>query len=223
MRDAARVFRVLRGRYPKTMLEGWAGERFSPYRHLVGTILSARVRDETTDALCRRLFRRYPSPASLAAASPREVEPLIRASGYFRQKARYIVATARKLLRDHGGVVPRTLEELLEFPGVGRKVANCVLVYAFGQPAIAVDTHVHRVSNRLGWVRTRTPERTERALVRLLPRAHWLEINELMVAHGKAVCRPVGPRCGECRIARWCRRVGVAQGRRARRLKASRT
>lgn len=207
--NPAKVLRVLRGRYPPTMLESWSGERFSAYRHLIGTILSARVRDETTDRLCRELFRRYPTPQSLARATPREVQPLIRSSGYFRQKSAYIVESARRLVEVHRGRVPSTREELMEFPGVGRKVANCVLVYAFGKPAIAVDTHVHRVSNRLGWVKTRMPEQTERALERLIPPRDWLVVNELLVAHGKAVCRPIGPRCGECGIARWCRKRGV--------------
>lgn len=205
----ARLLRELRGRYPPTMLEGWSGERFSAYRHLIGTILSARVRDETTDVLCRRLFRRYPTPHDLAKATPREVRPLIRSSGYYRQKSRYIVESARRLVEMYGGRVPSTREELMQFPGVGRKVANCVLVYAFGKPAIAVDTHVHRVSNRLGWVRTRTPEKTELALERLIPERDWLVVNELLVAHGKAVCRPIGPKCGECGIATWCRKRGV--------------
>jgi len=191
------------------MLEGWAAEKTDPFRHLVGTILSARCRDEVTDVVSRSLFEAYPTAASLAAAPRAYVERLIRSIGFYRMKAKYVIGTSRMLMEEYGGSVPSTIEELTRFPGVGRKVANCVLVYAFGKPAIAVDTHVHRVSNRLGWVKTKAPDQTERALEQVLPRRHWLEINELLVAHGKAVCRPIRPRCGECGVRRSCSRVGV--------------
>lgn len=191
------------------MLEGWAGERMSPFQHLVGTILSARCRDEVTDVVSRKLFERYPTAEKLAAARPAAVERLIRSIGFYRMKAKYVIGTARALLRDHAGKVPRTIEALTAFPGVGRKVANCVLVYAFERPAIPVDTHVHRVSNRLGWVKTKSPEQTERALVSILPSRHWLEVNELLVAHGKATCRPVSPLCIGCPVVAECARVGL--------------
>lgn len=191
------------------MLEGWTAEKAEPFRHLIGTILSARCRDEVTDVVSRKLFEAYPTPEKLAAAPPRRVERLIRSIGFYRMKAKYVIGTSRMLMEEYAGAVPATLEELTRFPGVGRKVANCVLVYAFGKPAIAVDTHVHRVSNRLGWVKTKAPDQTERALEQILPRRHWLKINELLVAHGKAVCRPVRPRCNHCPILADCRRVGV--------------
>jgi endonuclease III len=209
IRDASKAFRRLAGRYPTTMLGTWGGERINPFHMLVGTILSARSRDEMTDVICRRLFKRYPTPKALAGARRPELERLLHSIGFYRQKARYIVETSRLLLAKYGGRVPETMEQLLEFPGVGRKVANCVLVYAFGTSAIPVDTHVHRLSNRLGWVRTKNPEETERELVRLIPRRQWMLVNELMVAHGKAVCRPIGPRCGECPIEAMCAKRGV--------------
>ncbi|MBI5365612.1 MAG: endonuclease III [Planctomycetes bacterium] len=198
-----RVLDALAGRYPPTMLGAFAG-RLPAFQILIGTILSARSRDEATDKVCSVLFKQYPTPARLAAARPADLIPLLRPIGFYRQKASFITETARLLLARHGGEVPRTLDELTALPGVGRKVANCVLVYAFGVPAIPVDTHVHRIANRLGWVRTRTPEETERALAARLPRRHWLTITDLLVGHGKAVCRPLGPRCGECPVARWC-------------------
>lgn len=205
----ARVLDRLAGRYPTTMLGSFAG-RLTAFQILIGTILSARSRDESTEKVCVALFRDYPTPAALARVRPRALEPRLHAIGFYRQKARHIVATARRVVERHGGEVPRSLAELLEFPGVGRKVANCVLVYAFGQEAIPVDTHVHRVANRLGWVRTRTPAETEAALAAFLPRRRWRSINEIFVAHGKAVCRPIGPRCPECPVAAWCERRGVA-------------
>ncbi len=201
-----RVLETLSGRYPLTMLGGWKAGGVPPFRHLIGTILSARTRDETTDRVSKELFRRYPTPAKLARADRRRVERILRPIGFFRTKARHVIGTAR-MVRERG--VPRTLEGLLAFPGVGRKVANCVLVYAFGLQAIPVDTHVHRIANRLGWVRTRTPEETERALAGLVPRRLWPILNEVFVAHGKKVCRPIGPRCSECPVRPWCARVGV--------------
>jgi len=191
------------------MLGGWSDEGVNPFQVLIGTILSARCRDEVTDVVSRKLFERYPNPERLAAARHREVERIIHPIGFFRMKAKYVIETARQVLEKHGGRVPRTLEELMEFPGVGRKVANCVLVYAFDTPAIPVDTHVHRVSNRLGWVKTKSPDQTERALVEIVPRRHWLEINELLVAHGKAVCRPIRPLCARCPVEASCAKAGV--------------
>jgi endonuclease-3 len=188
------------------MLGGWSAERVSPYRVLIGTILSARSRDEMTDRITEILFRRYPTPRTLARAKRREVERILKPIGFYRTKAKYVTETAARVVK---GGVPDTIEGLMEFPGVGRKVANCVLVYAHGREAIPVDTHVHRLSNRLGWVRTKTPEETERALVRLVPRRLWPLVNEAFVAHGKRTCRPIGPLCDECPIERFCARRGV--------------
>jgi len=201
-----RVLRTLSGRYPLTMLGGWKADDEPPFRHLIGTILSARSRDEMTDRVTDALFRRFPTPRSMARADRRAVQRILRPIGFYRTKALYVTEAAKRVLRSG---VPRTLEGLLEFPGVGRKVANCILVYAFGQKAIPVDTHVHRISNRLGWVRTRTPEQTEQALARLVPRRLWPILNEVLVAHGKALCRPLGPRCDACPVRPSCRRVGV--------------
>jgi endonuclease-3 len=203
---------ALRGRYRVTMLGGWSAEGVNAFQLLIGTILSARCRDEVTDVVSRKLFESYPTPEKLAAARPRDVQRLIRSIGFYRMKAKYVIETARRVLEDHGGTVPSTFEKLTSFPGVGRKVANCVLVYAFGKPAIPVDTHVHRVSNRLGWVKTKSPDQTELALAPILPRRHWLEVNELLVAHGKAVCRPGRPLCSQCPAEAHCPKVGVASG-----------
>lgn len=204
----ARVLRELSGRYPLTMLGSWNARRVSPFRTLIGTILSARSRDEMTDVITEALFKRYPTARALAHADRRAVEKILKPIGFYRTKASYVMETASMVLA-RGGKLPRTIEGLMEFPGVGRKVANCVLVYAFGQQAIPVDTHVHRVSNRMGWMKTRTPEETERRLVTLVPRRLWPVINEAFVAHGKAICRPIGPKCGECPVRPSCRRVGM--------------
>ncbi len=179
---------------------------WQPWQIVISTILSARSKDETTLPVCIELFRRYPTVDDLADASPRDVERLIKKIGFYRNKTRFIIDTAG-MIRERG--VPKNMEGLLKFPGVGRKVANCVLVYAFGIPAIPVDTHVHRISNRLGILATKSPLQTEKELMRLLRREHWLLYNDLLVFHGKTVCRPIGPKCRECLINRFCRKVGV--------------
>jgi endonuclease-3 len=210
MPEVARTLRLLAGRHPLTMLGGWQARRVDPFRVLIGTILSARSRDETTERISGELFQRWPTPQALARAPRPALERLLRPIGYYRTKAGYVRETARRVVAQ-GGRVAQTLEGLLEYPGVGRKVANCVLVYAFGGSAIPVDTHVHRLSNRLGWAKTRTPEETERVLVKIVPKRLWPLINEAFVAHGKAVCRPIGPQCGECVIRGLCARVGVGR------------
>ncbi len=176
----------------------------SPFQVLIGTILSQRTRDANTDRASLALFARFPDAPSLARARPSEVEPLIRATGFYRVKARVIVATARELLGRFGGEVPRELAPLLTLPGVGPKTANCVLVFGYGIPGVPVDTHVHRIANRLGVVRTRTPEDTEERLRATVPQRYWIPLNPLLVQHGQNLCRPHRPQCGRCPIAEHC-------------------
>ncbi len=188
------------------MLDGHS----EPFDVLIATILSQRSRDETTERVFRLLKARWPDATSLASADVDEVDRVIHSIGFHSQKARGVVGAARALVERHGGRVPASKEALMELPMVGPKTAGCVLVYAFGQAsAIPVDTHVHRISNRLGWVRTRSPERTELDLERRVPRDLWLDLNSLFVDHGKRVCLPQRPRCGQCPVRRMCARVGV--------------
>jgi endonuclease-3 len=203
--DFPKVIEGLRSMHDLTMLE----RRSSPFDVLIATILSQRTKDETTERVFQAVKARWSDADALASADEDEVDEVIHSIGFHRQKARGIIGTAKALLDQHGGVVPTSMEELLELPMVGRKTANCVLVYGFDEPAIPVDTHVHRISNRLGWVATRSPEQTEVALAAILPREHWLEINQLMVRHGKRVCLPRRPRCGECQVEPHCARRGV--------------
>ncbi len=189
-----------------------------PFRVLIGTILSQRTRDEMTETATAQLFARYPDAPALAAAETAEVERLIRPVGFYHQKAPQIQRVSRILVDEHGGRVPSTYEELLELPQVGSKTANCVLVYGYGIPRIPVDTHVHRVSNRLGLVTTKAPEKTERALMAFVPRRYWLEVNELFIEFGKEICRPIGPRCDVCSFRSYCRYYrSVGSKRRKRR------
>jgi endonuclease-3 len=198
--DFAKVVRLLRGHYGLSK-KVWNKD---PFTVLIGTILSQRTRDEQTAEASRALFSRFDTPRKLARANVKEVERLIRPAGFYRVKARQIKKVARTLLERFDGNVPEDMEDLLSLPSVGRKTANCVLVYGFNRKAIPVDTHVHRISNRLGWVRTRTPEETEERLVDILPKRYWLEINDLLVTHGQNICKPIGPRCSECPINNIC-------------------
>lgn len=207
------IMRDLAGRYlPSsdlrdggTALAKVIAETEDPFRVLISTILSQRTRDEMTDRASRQLFAKYDTPQAMAAADVGDLERLIRPVGFYRQKARQLRHVSRVLLERHGGQVPPSYEELIELPQVGPKTANCVLVYGFGEPRIPTDTHVHRVSNRLGLVRTKTPERTEQGLTRKVPKAYWLLVNELFIRFGKDVCRPIGPRCPQCSFTTFCR------------------
>src|SRR5213593_2067548 len=195
------------------VVAAFAHERRGPFAILVSCLLSLRMRDETTGPASRRLFRLARTPAALLRCSPRTIERAIYPVGFYRTKARTLRALARALLDRHRGRVPADLDALLALPGVGRKTANLVITEAFGLPGICVDTHVHRIANRLGFVRTTTPERTEWALRAKLPRRHWIELNDLLVAFGQNVCKPTSPRCSACPVADLCLRVGVTRSR----------
>ena len=184
-----------------------------PFRVLVATILSARTRDEVTAAASRRLFARADSPESLARLPVTELERLIHPVGFFRQKAKHLSRLPGVLAERFGGVVPCDLDALLTLPGVGRKTANLVLAVAFNEPAICVDTHVHRIMNIWGYVQTTTPLETEKALREKLPRPYWIRINALLVAFGQGTCKPHRPHCDRCVIAAQCPRIGVTPRR----------
>jgi endonuclease-3 len=181
-----------------------AVELGDPYRVLIATIISQRTREEQTTAVSQRVFARYPDISSLADADEAELYDLLNGSEYREDKAPRLIETA-KILRDRfGGQVPDTIEELLALPGVGRKTANCVLIYAFDKEALCVDIHCHRITNRLGWVQTKTPDQTEKALEKVMPRDLWAGSNRLFLQHGREVCFGTLPACGRCPIRQWC-------------------
>jgi len=184
-----------------------------PFRILIACLLSLRTRDETTGPAAARLFALADRPDAMLGVPRRAIERAIFPVGFYRTKARVIHAVCRELVARFGGRVPPDLDALLTLPGVGRKTANLVVTFAFALPGICVDTHVHRISNRLGFVRTATPERTELALRAKLPRRHWIMLNDLLVAFGQNVCQPVSPRCSICPVATLCHRVGVVRSR----------
>lgn len=197
----------------ETALAKIVAETDDPFRVLISTILSQRTRDEMTEKASAQLYAKYDTPRAIAAAPTGELERLIKPVGFYRQKAVQIQKVSRVLLEEHGGRVPRGYDELLELPQVGPKTANCVLVYGFGDPRIPVDTHVHRVSNRLGLVRTKAPEDTEQVLMRIVPKEWWLHVNELFIRFGKDLCRPIGPRCPSCSFTTFCRYYRTTGGR----------
>ncbi len=175
-----------------------------PFKILIGTILSHRTKDENTTRATENLFSRYKTPAQIAGADPREVRRLIRPSGFYNMKTRNIMMASKQVVEEFDGKVPDNEEDLLKIRSVGRKTANCVLVYAFNKPAIPVDTHVHRISNRLGLVKTKKPEDTEAELVKTVPKRYWLELNDLFVRFGQTTCRPIGPKCDACTLKGSC-------------------
>ncbi|MFQ6134192.1 MAG: endonuclease III domain-containing protein [Nitrososphaerales archaeon] len=179
----------------------WASD---PFKVLIGTILSHRTKDEMTAKAAEHLFQRFKGPEDLAEADEEAVQELIRPAGFYRVKAKRIKEVAKLIVERFNGGVPQDMESLLSLPAVGRKTANCVLVYGFQTPAIPVDTHVHRISNRLNLVQTRTPEETEVRLAEKADRKYWLNINDLFVRFGQTVCRPIGPRCEVCSLREYC-------------------
>lgn len=185
----------------------------SPYKVLVSCIISLRTKDKVTTQASKRLFEHAATPEAMQQLPAAEIAKLIFPAGFYRTKAEQILAISRRLAAEYGGRVPDSLDELLAFRGVGRKTANLVLTLGFGKPGICVDTHVHRICNRWGYVATRTPDATEMALRAQLPPEYWIEINDLLVAFGQNLCLPVSPRCSTCRLNELCARVDVTHSR----------
>ncbi len=184
-----------------------------PFRVLVSCILSLRTQDKTTAGATRRLMERASNPEDMLKLDEEEIARLIYPVGFYNTKAKTIKEICKVLVEKHGGEVPNTMEGLLGLKGVGRKTANLVLTKGFGLPGICVDTHVHRITNRWGYVETKTPLETENALRRKLPEEYWIEINDLLVAFGQNLCRPISPFCSRCPIGEFCDRVGVTKSR----------
>jgi len=186
-----------------------AGSGPSPFKVLVSCIISLRTRDDVTLAASQRLFARADTPEKMRFVPVEEIEQLIYPAGFYHTKAGQILEISCRLMVEYGGKVPEDIDQLLKFKGVGRKTANLVVTLGFGKPGICVDTHVHRICNRWGYVATTTPDATEKALRARLPQEYWIEINDLLVAFGQNQCCPVSPRCTSCRIAPFCPRIGV--------------
>ncbi len=188
-----------------TALRELQEEEDNPFKILIGTIISARTKDENSKIAVRNLFAKFKDPEALAAASIDEIANLIKVAGFYRVKAKRIKEVAKIIHEQYNDHVPNEIDELLKLPGVGRKTANCVLVYAFDKDAIPVDTHVHRIANRLGLVDTKEPEDTEEQLKKVIDKKYWKSINDTFVMFGQNVCKPIKPLCNECLLNKDCK------------------
>ncbi len=200
-------------RWDPTAVGQVAEDSQDPFRILISCLLSLRTKDEVTGQASARLFARAHTPAGILKLREKTIARLIFPVGFYRTKAKVIRGVCRTLIDRYGGQVPDDLDELLKLKGVGRKTANLVVSIGYGKPGICVDTHVHRISNRWGYVKTRNPEETEQALRRALPRRHWMVFNDLLVSFGQNVCKPISPLCSRCPLEQYCAKVGVTRRR----------
>lgn len=205
IQDANNAIEKARKTDPTALQEISDSTNGDPFRVLIATVLSQRTKDQVTGQASTRLFKKYPGAKQLAKSDTRTVSRLIYPVGFYKTKAKVIKRIAKIILTKYGGKVPSDMEKLLELPSVGRKTANCVLVYGFKQPAIPVDTHVHRIFNRIGVVSTKTPEETEEELTQIVDKNDWLPLNEVFVTFGKMICKPIGPKCNVCPLTDRCK------------------
>ncbi|MFQ3573124.1 MAG: endonuclease III [Thermodesulfovibrionales bacterium] len=214
--DFLKAWKILK-RQLKSLETPWvendATQHRCPFRVLIACIISLRTKDAVTEMVSKRLFNRAENLQELSKLSVDEIEKLLYPAGFYRSKARIIKGICNHIQTHHNGHVPNTIDELLKIKGVGRKTANLVLTLGFGQDAICVDTHVHRIPNRWGLINTQKPEETEFALYKLVPRAYWREINGCLVGFGQGICKPISPLCSRCDISRYCKRIGVIKSR----------
>lgn len=210
--DIHKAMEVLEEEYPKwkePVVTRMARRKRDPFKVLISCILSLRTQDKTTKEASQRLYALAETPQEMVNLSEEEIAQAIYPVGFYRNKARRIKEICRILLEEYGGEAPSDLDELLKLPGVGRKTANLVLTRGFNKPGICVDTHVHRICNRWGYVETKSPEETETILRQRLPSRYWLRINDLLVAFGQNVCRPISPLCSQCPLEDVCPKIGV--------------
>ncbi len=211
---ALRIVRREIRRWPEPVV-GVVAKEFDrdPFLILISTVLSLRTKDKTTREGGDRLFALAHTPAAMLKLPQKKIEQAIYPVGFYRTKAKSILEICRRLIDDYGGAVPDSIDELVTLPGVGRKTANLVVTIGFGKPGICVDIHVHRISNRWGYIKTKTPEESETVLRRTLPKQYWITYNDLLVPYGQNLCLPVSPLCSTCKLADVCDRVGVTKSR----------
>jgi len=215
-RDIEKIIEILREsvkEWKQPVVTQIAERDRDPFRILISTILSLRTKDEVTKIASERLFSLARTPEEMLRLEEEEIERAIYPVGFYRNKAKTIKEICKVLIERYNGRVPDDIDELLKLKGVGRKTANLVITLGYNKPGICVDTHVHRISNRLGYVKTKTPEETEFALRGKLPKEYWIEFNDLLVTLGQTICHPVSPRCSICSISGYCDRVGVKRSR----------
>jgi endonuclease-3 len=213
MNTNIKIIEVLKEEYKDRLTALDDSSLKDPFQILISCLLSLRTRDETTIEASKRLFSIAKSPEEVLRLSKEDIEKAIYPVGFYRKKAETIYEISRRLVKEYNSSVPDTIDELLKFKGVGRKTANIVITHAYQKPGIAVDTHVHRISNRLGLVSTKNPEKTEFALKKVIPEEYWISLNSLFVIHGQTICTPLSPKCSKCVIRAYCKRVGIKKFR----------
>jgi endonuclease-3 len=184
-----------------------------PYKILISCLLSLRAKDETTEKISEELYKIVETPQQMLNIPTEQLEKIIFSTGHYRKKAQTLKHVSKELIEKFSGDVPKTREELMSIKGIGPKTANIVLAFAFNQPVIPVDTHVHRIPNRIGWIQTKTPEQTEQELMKILPKEYWADFNAVFVQFGRDICQPVSPWCSKCPIQSYCKRIGVERSR----------
>lgn len=205
------IFKLLMNHYPVNKFKEHGDE--NPFQVLISCILSLRTKDEVTYVASKKLFKVADTPKKLMNLDTKTIQELIYPVGFYKRKSETIKNIAKKIHEQYNDKVPDTIDELLKLKGVGRKTANIVITYGHNKEGLAVDVHAHRIPNRIGWIKTKTPEETEMLLRKDLPNKFWIPFNELMVRHGKAICRPISPICSQCPINEYCGKVGVGKSR----------
>jgi endonuclease-3 len=183
------------------------------FKILISCLLSLRARDENTEKVSKKLFSVASTPKAIASMPVKKLEKLIYSSGHYKKKARTLKHVSSIILKKYKSKVPDTEEELLDIKGIGRKTANIVLNFAFNKPVLPIDTHCHRIPNRLGWVKTKNPDKTEKELIKILPKKYWMEFNGAFVLFGKTICTPISPFCSKCPINKYCKKIGIEKSR----------
>lgn len=216
MKNVDKVFQVLEEHvkdYNVPVIDLIKVQTNDPFKVLIGTILSARTKDEVTSKVCEKLFKKIKKPSDFNNYSQEEIEKLIFPVGFYKTKAKHLKQLPKVLESEFNNKIPKTIDELIKIPGVGRKTANLVVAVAFSGEGICVDTHVHRITNRISWINTKTPFETEKELRKKLPKKYWTPANRLLVAFGQNLCRPISPHCSKCPISKYCQKIGVEKSR----------
>ncbi len=185
----------------------------NPFKIFISCLLSLRARDETTYKISKELYKVADSPSKILKIPTKKLEKIIFSTGHYRKKARVLKSVSKELIKRFNGKVPKTYDELMSIKGVGPKTAKIVLSFAFEQDFIPIDTHCHRVPNRIGWIKTKTAEQTDKEIPKILPKKYWSEFNAIFVQFGREICQPISPWCSKCPIEKYCKRVGVKKSR----------
>jgi endonuclease III len=214
MNNISKTMQILGKKYPRstTTLNSMRGES-SPFEILISCLLSLRTRDEVTDVVSKDLFEIANTPEKILKLPIKKLKKIIFKTGHFNKKAETLKLVSRELIGRFGGNVPDSYDDLVSMKGIGPKTANIVLAFAFGKLVLPIDIHCHRIPNRLGWIKTKTPEETEKVLMEILPKKYWKEFNSAFVQFGREICLPVSPKCSECPVASFCDRVGILKSR----------